>query len=94
MTSLKIQSEKWQKKWSASVSHVDYQAWFQHCKIERDEAKKKYTIFKSRYCKERWRNSNTKLNQSYKADEFAARSKQMVELRLADETGNTIPPGK
>ena len=36
-------------------------------KLERDEAKKRYSISKSRQSRERWRNLNTSLNNSYKS---------------------------
>ena len=57
-------------------------------KRERDVAKKQYSISKSRQSRERWRNLNTSLNNSYKADEMASLNKQMEDLKLADETGN------
>ena len=57
-------------------------------KVERDEAKKKFSLSKSPKSRERWRKLNAALNDSYKADEAAALDRQMEELKLADETGN------
>lgn len=57
-------------------------------KLERDQAKKQYSTSKSRQSRDRWRNLNNSLNDSYKADELATLNKQMEDLKLADETGN------
>ena len=57
-------------------------------KIERDKAKKNFTLSKSPQSRERWRKLNASLNDSYKTDEAAALNKQMEELRSADAKGN------
>lgn len=57
-------------------------------KTERDEAKRRYLLSKSRQSRERWRRLNTCLNESYTADESAMLFKQMEDLRLADMKGD------
>ncbi len=57
-------------------------------KLERDKAKKKFSVSKSPKSRELWRKLNCDLNESYKADEAAALKKQMEDLKSADETGN------
>ncbi len=55
---------------------------------ERDKAKKRYLLIRTRHAKETWRRLNTTLNESYRADELAALDRQMEDLRVADEKGN------
>ena len=57
-------------------------------RTERDVAKRKYLLSKSKPSREIWRKLNSSLNESYKADEMARLSKQMEELKLADSKGN------
>lgn len=57
-------------------------------KSERDDAKRRYLLSKSRHSRERWRRLNTCLNESYKADESAMLNKQMEDLQLADMKGD------
>ena len=57
-------------------------------KVERDKAKKKFSISKSRQSREKWRDLNNSLNKSYEEDEAAALSKQIDDLKRADETGD------
>ena len=54
-------------------------------KIQRDEAKKRFQLTKSPRARARWRNLNTRLNDSYKVDKTAELNKQMEDMRLADE---------
>ena len=42
-------------------------------------------MFLSNYNRLRWRNLNTRLNDSYEADKTAVLNKQLEDLRLADE---------
>ena len=56
-------------------------------KLERDQAKKRYLVSKSKLSKERWRKLNSELNESYKADEAAMLDKRMEDLTLADARG-------
>ena len=57
-------------------------------KIQRDEAKKRFQLTKSPQARVRWRNLNTRLNDSYEADKTAVLNKQLEDLRLADERGH------
>jgi len=57
-------------------------------KVERDQAKIKYSISKSRHSREIWRNLNNRLNKSYQDDESTALSKQIDDLKRADEIGD------
>ena len=57
-------------------------------KIQRDEAKKRFQLIKSPQARVRWRNLNTRLNDSYEADKTAVLNKQLEDLRLADERGH------
>ena len=57
-------------------------------KIQRDEAKKRFQLTKSPQARLRWRNLNTRLNDSYEADKTAVLNKQLEDLRLADERGH------
>jgi len=54
---------------------------------ERDEAKKRYLLIRTRHSKQTWRRLNTSLNESYRADELASLQKQMEDLQVADEKG-------
>jgi len=63
-------------------------------KSERDEAKKRYLLSKSKQTKEKWKRLNNALNESYKADEFQALNDNMEKLRVADETGNHVSTWK
>ena len=56
-------------------------------KLERDKAKKRFLTDKTRHSRDAWRNLNTRLNESYKADEISKLNKQMEDLKLADEKG-------
>ena len=55
---------------------------------ERDRAKKKYLLAKTRKSREIWRKLNTSLNESYRSDELASIQKQMQDLQEADQKGN------
>ena len=57
-------------------------------RTERDVAKRKYLISKSKPSREIGRKLNSSLNESYKADEMARLNKQMEELKLADSKGD------
>ena len=57
-------------------------------RTERDVAKRKYLLSKSKQSREIWRKLNSSLNESYKADEMARLNKQMEELQLADSKGD------
>ena len=57
-------------------------------RTERDVAKRKYLLSKSKPSGEIWRKLNSSLNESYKADEMARLNKQMEELKLADSKGD------
>ena len=57
-------------------------------KSERDEAKRRFLVSKSRQSRERWRKLNSSLNASYKSDEATMLNKQVVDLRLADSKGD------
>lgn len=57
-------------------------------KIQRDEAKKRFQLTKSPQARVRWRNLNTRLNDSYEADKTVELNKQLEDLRLADERGH------
>ena len=57
-------------------------------KIQRDEAKKRFQLKKSPQARARWRNLNTRLNDSCKVDKTAVLNKQMEDLRLAYERGH------
>ena len=57
-------------------------------RTERDVAKRKYLLSKSKPSREIWRKLNSSLNESYKADEMARLNKQMEELKLADSKGD------
>ena len=57
-------------------------------RTERDVAKRKYLLSKSKQSREIWRKLNSSLNESYKADETARLNKQMEELQLADSKGD------
>ena len=57
-------------------------------RIERDVAKRKYLLSKSKPSREIRRKLNSSLNESYKADEMARLNKQMEELKLADSKGD------
>ena len=50
-------------------------------RTERDVAKRKYLLSKSKQSREIWRKLNSSLNESYKADEMARLNKQMEELQ-------------
>ena len=56
-------------------------------KSERDEAKRRFLVSKSRRSRERWRKVNSSLNASYKSDEATVLNKQMEDLRMADSKG-------
>ena len=57
-------------------------------RTERDVAKRKYLLSKSKQSREIWRKLNSSLNESYKPDEMARLNKQMEELQLADSKGD------
>jgi len=57
-------------------------------KTERDAAKKRYLVSKSRQSRERWRRLNSSLNDSYRLDESTMITKQMEDLSLADLIGD------
>ena len=57
-------------------------------RTERDVAKRKYLLSKSKPSREIWRKLNSSLNESYKADEMARLNKQMKELKLAVSKGD------
>ena len=57
-------------------------------KSERDEAKRRFLVSKSRQSRERWRKLNSSLNASYKSDEATMLNKQLEDLRLADSKGD------
>ena len=57
-------------------------------RTERNVAKRKYLLSKSKPSREIWRKLNSSLNESYKADEMARLNKQMEELKLADSQGD------
>ena len=57
-------------------------------RTERDVAKRKYLLSKSKQSREIWRKLNSRLNESYKSDEMARLNKQMEELKLADSKGD------
>ena len=57
-------------------------------KSEKDEAKRRFLVSKSRQSRERWQKLNSSLNASYKSDEAAMLNKQMEDLRLADSKGD------
>ena len=57
-------------------------------RTERDVAKRKYLLFKSKQSREIWRKLNSSLNESYKADAMARLNRQMEELQLADSKGD------
>ena len=57
-------------------------------RTERDVAKRKYLLSKSKPSREIWRKLNSSLNESYKGDEMARLNKQMEELKLADSKGD------
>ena len=57
-------------------------------RTERDVAKRKYLLSKSKQSRGTWRKLNCSLNESYKADEMARLNKQMEELKLADSKGD------
>ena len=59
-----------------------------HLKSERDTAKRRYLVSKSRQSRDRWKKLNTSLNESYKADESSMLTKQMEDLHLADQKGD------
>ena len=55
---------------------------------ERDVAKRKYLISKSKPSREIGRKLNSSLNESYKTDEMASLNKLIEELKLADSKGD------
>ena len=55
---------------------------------ERDKAKKKYLLLRTRKSREAWRKLNTSLNESYRADELASIQQQMEDLQKADQKGD------
>ena len=57
-------------------------------KLERDEAKKRYIVSKSKQSRACWRRLNSELNESYKLDEAAMLNKQIEDLKLADTKGD------
>ena len=57
-------------------------------KKERDEAKRRYLVSKSKQSRESWRKLNTSLNESFKADEMTMLNKQIDDLHLADLKGD------
>ena len=63
-------------------------------RTERDVAKRKCLLSKSKQSREIWRKLDSSLNESYKADEIARLNKQMEELQLADSKGDYSPTWK
>ena len=57
-------------------------------RTERDVAKMRYLLSKSKPSGEMWRKLNSSLSESYKADEMARLNKQMEALKLADSKGD------
>jgi exonuclease III len=57
-------------------------------KTERDAAKRRYLVSKSKQSRENWRRLNSNLNESYRSDETAMITKQMEDLSLADLKGD------
>ena len=56
-------------------------------RMERDKAKKRYLVVRTRQSRETWRKLNTSLNEFYKADELSKLQNQMEDLKVADEKG-------
>ena len=56
-------------------------------KEERDKAKKRFLIDKTRHSRDAWRTLNTSLNESYRADELSKLNKQLEDLKVADQKG-------
>lgn len=61
-------------------------------KIQRDEAKKRFQL-KSPQARVRWRNLNTRLNDSYEADKTVELNKQLEDLVQLMREVITQPPG-
>ena len=57
-------------------------------RTERDVAKRKCLLSKSKQSRETWRKLNSSLNESHKAAETARLNKQMEELKLANSKGD------
>ena len=57
-------------------------------KLERDEAKKRYLVSKSKKSRTHWRRLNTELNESYAADKSSMLNKQIEDLEQADSRGD------
>ena len=55
---------------------------------ERDEAKKRYLLVRTRKSRDNWRKLNTSLNESYRCDELNSLQQQMEELQEADQKGH------
>ena len=55
---------------------------------ERDKAKKRYLLVRTRHARQTWRRLNTSLNESYKYDELASIQQQMEDLQEADRKGD------
>ncbi len=55
---------------------------------DRDAAKKRFLLIRTRHARETWRKLNTDLNESYRADELALLQNQMDELQEADNRGD------
>ncbi|XP_078617621.1 uncharacterized protein LOC144885572 [Branchiostoma floridae x Branchiostoma japonicum] len=61
---------------------------------QRDKAKKRFLLAKTRQSKETWRQLNTSLNESYKRDEVAFTEQQIEDLEEADKKGDHLSTWK
>ena len=60
----------------------------QRLREERDRAKKRYLLLRTRQTRETWRKLNNNLNESYRCDELAFIQEQMEDLQEADQRGD------
>ena len=79
--------QEWSKKVVGRCSPCGMPSWVsdraKQLRTERDVAKRKYLLSKSKQSREIWRKLNSSLNESYKADEMARLNKQMEELQIS-----------